>query len=222
MWAGVIMLALIGLVAVAHRIAVLIHPAADAGSAPAAPLDATFARDPALTFVHIIPGALFMILGPLQFVAAIRARWPGLHRWSGRNFVGAGLVIGSSALVMSFQTSIGGITETSATTLVEVIFLFHLAKSFWRIRRREIARHREWMIRAFAIGLAVATIRPIIAAFFATSQFTHLTPVQFFGIAFWIGFTLHLVAAEIWINYTRHISADNRAAVGVFVDSRIG
>jgi uncharacterized membrane protein len=221
MWAGVIVLALIGIAAAAQRATVLLHPALDGGFAPAAPLDANFAPHPVLTFVHIIPGVLFMILGPLQFVAAIRARWPRLHRWSGRIFVAAGLLIGSSALVMSFRMSIGGITETSATTLFAMMFLFDLTKAFWHIRRREIVRHREWMIRAFAIGLAVATIRPIIGAFFATSPFTHLTPQQFFGIAFWVGFTLHLVTAEIWINYTRHISADNRRQVTAFVESRI-
>jgi len=59
------------------------------------------------------------------------------------------------------------------------------------------------MIRAFAIGLAVATIRPIVGAFFATRMLTHLTPHDFFGTAFWLGFTMHLIAAEIWINYTR-------------------
>jgi hypothetical protein len=30
------------------------------------------------------------------------------------------------------------------------------------------------------------------------------TPHEFFGIAFWLGFTTHLVAAEAWITYTRH------------------
>lgn len=39
--------------------------------------------------------------------------------------------------------------------------------------------------------------------FFATRGITHLTPHDFFGIAFWLGFTLQLIAAEIWINYTR-------------------
>jgi hypothetical protein len=73
---------------------------------------------------------------------------------------------------------------------------------FRHIRRREIALHREWMIRAFSIGLAVATIRPIIGFFFATSRFTGLTPYEFFGTAFWIGFVLHLIAAEAWIHST--------------------
>ena len=44
----------------------------------------------------------------------------------------------------------------------------------------------------FAIGLAVATIRPIVGIFFATSRLTHLTPRDFFGTAFWLGFTLTL------------------------------
>ena len=39
-----------------------------------------------------------------------------------------------------------------------------------------MALHREWMIRAFAVGLAVATIRPIIGIFFATSRVSGLTP----------------------------------------------
>lgn len=72
----------------------------------------------------------------------------------------------------------------------------------WHIRRHEIDMHREWMIRAFTVGLAVATIRAIIGMFFATSQFSGLTPYQFFGTAFWIGFVLHLMPPEIWIHRT--------------------
>ncbi|HEX5084826.1 MAG TPA: DUF2306 domain-containing protein, partial [Blastocatellia bacterium] len=87
-----------------------------------------------------------------------------------------------------------------------VLFLFALVKAFLSVRRGNIALHREWMIRMFAIGLAVATVRPIVGVFFATRSITHLAPHDFFGIAFWLGFTIHLIAAEIWINYTRLVS----------------
>jgi hypothetical protein len=113
-------------------------------------------------------------------------------------------VIGVSALLMSVaMPSIGGATQAAATTLFALFFLFALSKAYWHIVRRDIVRHRAWMIRAFAIGLAVATIRPIIGLFFATSRFTGLTPYAFFGIAFWIGFVLHLIAAEVWIQCAR-------------------
>jgi uncharacterized membrane protein YvlD (DUF360 family) len=104
---------------------------------------------------------------------------------------------------MSFtMQSIGGVNQAAATILFGSYFLFALSKAFWHIRRREVTLHRQWMIRAFAIGLAVATIRPIVGIFFATSRFTGLTPTQFFGTAFWIGFVLHLIAAEVWIHST--------------------
>lgn len=167
-------------------------------------LDDLFAHYPILTLVHIVPGFLFMMLGPLQFVPTIRARHLRWHRLSGRVFIVCSVVIGLSALAMSFaMPAIGGFNQAAATTLFATFFLIALCKAFWHIRQREIALHREWMIRAFSVGLAVATIRPIIGIFFATSRFSGLTPREFFGVGFWIGFVLHLLAAEAWIHATQ-------------------
>ena len=213
LWSAVIFLALIGAAVAVRRIAHLVpivvrgyHPVAvtsNPAAARFAKLDDLFAHYPILTLVHIVPGLLFMMLGPLQFSATLRARHLRWHRWSGRIFVVCGVVIGISALVMSFgMPAIGGLNQAAATTLFATFFLIALCKAFWHIRRREVAQHREWMIRAFSIGLAVATIRPIIGAFFATSRFSGLTPHEFFGAGFWIGFVLHLIAAEAWIQAT--------------------
>jgi uncharacterized membrane protein len=203
-WTVVIFLALIGIGAAIRRAVALSSPARQGKSSnPFSDFDGGFARHRVLTTVHIAPGVLFMVLGPLQFVRRIRSRNLWFHRLSGRVFVAAGVVIGVSALAMGFQTPIGGANETAATVLFAIIFLFDLSKAFVHVRRREIVQHREWMIRAFAIGLAVATMRPIVGVFFATSRLTRLTPQEFFGTAFWLGFTLHLIAAEVWIHYTR-------------------
>jgi uncharacterized membrane protein len=213
LWSAVIFLAFIGF-AVAVRRAVHLLPIAVHGYHPPAfssnprlaqftALDDLFAHYPILTLIHIVPGILFMILGPLQFSSTIRARHLRWHRFSGRVLVICGLVIGISALVMSFgMPAIGGANQAAATTLFGAFFLCALCKAFWHVRRHEIVLHREWMIRAFAVGLAVATIRPIIGLFFATSRLSGLTPHEFFGIAFWIGFVLQLIAAEAWIQTT--------------------
>lgn len=215
LWGAVILLAMIGVAVVVRRTVALAPvllngyqpPAAASNPALAqfAALDDLFARYyPLLTLVHILPGLLFMVLGPLQFSATLRARHLKWHRRSGRVYLICSLVIGLSALVMSFaMPAIGGVTQAAATTLFALLFLFSLGKAYWHILHRHIAQHREWMIRAFAIGLAVATIRPIVGLFFATSRFSGLTPYEFFGIAFWIGFVLHLIAAEVWIQWTR-------------------
>ena len=196
----VVALATIGVVIVVRRVLNLmgltetyVHPTFGA-------FDGAFALHPVLTLSHIIPGGLFMVLAPLQFVPRIRSRYPLFHRVSGRLLIVVGVVLGTTALAMSVQMAIGGANETAATAAFALFFLFALGKAVYHIRRRQVAPHREWMIRMFAIGLAVATVRPIVGMFFA---FTNLSPREFFGIAFWLGFTVHLIAAEVWINFTR-------------------
>jgi uncharacterized membrane protein len=199
-WVGVFALAAIGITAAILRL-VILAKGPQAGPNPA--MNAGFAAHPVLTLVHILPGLLFMLLAPLQFVSMIRARVPRLHRWIGRLVLSLALVIGGSALLMSFQMAIGGVNEMAATVLFDLLFLFCLAKGYAAAHRRDFVAHREWMIRMFGIGLGIATTRPVMGIFFATSRLTHLMPHEFFGIAFWIGFTTTLAAAESWINYTR-------------------
>jgi uncharacterized membrane protein len=162
--------------------------------------DAGFVRHAGLTLVHMVPGLVFVVLGPLQFVTRIRTRYIGLHRWCGRTYVASGVAVGISALVMGVVVDFGGPTETAAVTLFSTLFLIFLGLAVFRIRRREVAAHREWMIRAFALGLAVTTMRPIAAILMAV---TGLPLSEILGISFWLAFSLHLVLAECWIKFTR-------------------
>jgi hypothetical protein len=51
---------------------------------------------------------------------------------------------------------------------------------------------------------------PCNGIFFATSRLTHLKPNQFFGIAFWIGFSINTLVIELWLR-----SHDRRSQTGV-------
>jgi hypothetical protein len=200
-WGLTILLVTIGLLAVVRRTYVLLFPPQGTPRfAAAAAMDAGFAQHRAVTLLHILPASLFMALMPLQFVRRIRAQRLAWHRWSGRLLIVLGLVVGLSALVMSYTSAIGGANETAATTLYAILFLVFLGLGFWNIRRRRIVQHREWMIRAFGVALGIATTRPIVGAFFAAGR---LSPHEFFGTAFWLGFTLTLLVAEAWIHYSR-------------------
>lgn len=167
-------------------------------------LDAAFQAKAGLTWLHISCGLLFVILVPLQFVDKIRNRRPVIHRWVGRALVVDGVVAGVVGIVMVFQQPIGGASEVAAILTFGALFLFALLRGLWLIRRGDMASHREWMIRAVAIALGVATVRPIMGVFFATSRLTGLKPHDFFGPSFWIGFTVDLFVAETWIKYVRH------------------
>ncbi|MBV9886011.1 MAG: DUF2306 domain-containing protein [Acidobacteria bacterium] len=210
LWVALGFLTLIGCAIVIRRV-VAIAPSLLHGYQPPPPpsnpiaarfgnLDDKIDHYPWLVLIHILPGLLFILLVPFQLSAGFRSRHLKVHRIIGRIVLICGLIVGTTALVMSFaMPAIGGVNQAAATILFGTLFLFALGKAYVHIRRREIALHREWMIRAFAIGLAVTTIRPIVGIFFATSRLSGLTPREFFGTAFWIGFTIHLIVAESWI-----------------------
>jgi uncharacterized membrane protein len=204
MWIGLILLCIIAAATVVRRITALASPPRNMPPQLAS-LDASFANKRALTLMHVIPGLVFVTLVPFQFSRSFRNRHIRTHRWMGRTVMILGLIIGFSALPMS-RHPIGGALEVSAILSFDFLFLLALTKAFVHVRRGEITLHREWVIRAMSIALGIATVRPIMGAFFATSRFTGLTPHEFFGIAFWTGFTLTYIGGELWIRYSRRAS----------------
>jgi hypothetical protein len=205
LWGITIFLVLIGIAIVVRRVIFLGHMSLSGNNVPAKSRvpDDGFAVHPQLTLIHITAGLLFVLLAPLQFIKTIRSNHPKMHRTIGYVVLVSGLIIGVTALIMGAIMAIGGITETLAVTTFGVLFLFSLIRAYFYILKKEFELHREWMIRVLAIGLAVSTTRPIMGLFFATSRLTGLTVQQFFGIAFWIAFIIHISFAEYWIRKTR-------------------
>jgi len=196
-----ILLCVIGAAAVIRRMLALAYPPQNP-PAQFAGLDEAFAKKPVLTLTHIIPGLILVTLVPFQLSRSFRNRHLRIHRWMGRTIMVLGLIIGSSALLL-LRDPIGGSLEVCAILCFDAVFLLALTKAFLHIRRGEVALHREWIIRAMSVALGVATVRPIMGVFFATSRVTGLTFHDFFGMAFWIGFVLTYLAGELWIRYTR-------------------
>jgi hypothetical protein len=205
LWGITILLVLIGIAIVVRRLIFLSHMSLSGNSIPAksAVPDDGFAAHPLLTLIHIIAGLFFVLLAPLQFIKRIRNNYRKTHRIIGYIVLISGLIIGTTALIMGATMAVGGITETLAVTTFGVLFLFSLMRAYFHVPKREFHLHREWMIRVLAIGLAVSTTRPVMGIFFATSKLTGLTVQQFFGIAFWIAFIIHITFAEYWIRKTR-------------------
>jgi len=128
--------------------------------------------------IHIVCGVGYGVLGAFQFSAGLRRRRPDWHRAAGRVLVVLGLAAASSALWMTVFYPRQPGTGVLA-------FLFRLAfgsgmaaslvLGFAAIRRRDIARHRAWMTRAYALALGAGTqvfTKGIGPAIFGTSQLT--------------------------------------------------
>jgi len=194
----------ISVAVVLRRTVALAHPPQSAPPQLAA-LDAAFASHSALTLAHIIPALAFVVLAPFVYLR----RFAGAA-WPERFLFPLGLVVGVTAYAMS-NYSVGGWVERSAVLLFNTLFLFSLFRA-WRLRS-EPALKLRWMTRAIAVLLGIATTRPVMGIFFATRALTHLKPEQFFGIAFWIGFSTNTLIVELWLRSREGKSQIERMAM---------
>jgi uncharacterized membrane protein len=107
--------------------------------------------------LHIVSASTYSILGALQFSAGFRRRRPGWHRAAGRILVVLGLIVALSALWLTLFTprfeGSGGLYQVFRLVFGSAMAL-SIVLGFLAIRRRDVARHRAWMIRAYAIALA--------------------------------------------------------------------
>lgn len=110
--------------------------------------------------VHVLTSTIFVIFGAFQFSPGFRRRKPVWHRMAGRVLVMTGMLVALSGLwlnqLVSFPAGSG-----------ELLYVFRwlaglgmalcIVIGFAAVRRRDITRHRQWTIRAYAMGLGAGT-----------------------------------------------------------------
>lgn len=109
--------------------------------------------------VHIFAAALALVLRPIQFSSRLRARWPALHRWTGRVHLGVAVLVGGLAGLYMSAFAFGGWVSKLGFAGLALAWLFTGARAYLSIRAGDLAAHRRWMIRNHALSLAAVTLR---------------------------------------------------------------
>ena len=159
--------------------------------------DAPHRAVPFIFIIHALAGSIVLISGPLQFNRRLLSRQQKLHRVLGRAYV-----------VAIWFSSIGGLlsalffeVDLAARTLFGVLSILWFGTTtmaFLRIRKREIAAHREWMIRSFALSLFFVSFSFWVPGLTSTS----LPEAVSYPLALFLSWGLNLIAAEVWISRT--------------------
>ena len=149
---GLITLSLVPVAAGAARLGQL------STGAPVTPDNARFFATPLPVVVHIIGATVFCLLGAFQFVPTLRGRsW---HRRAGRLLVPFGLAAALSGLWMAVYYDLpahdNGLLE-AFRLLFGGLMVMSLVLGVTTIRRGDVASHRLWMMRGYAIGLGAGT-----------------------------------------------------------------
>lgn len=151
---GLILLSAIPLTAGALRIV------ERAGGPAVLPVDDRFDALPVALTLHVAGSAVFALVGAFQFVPRLRRRHLTWHRHAGRVLVGAGLLVCGSAVWVTLtyppQPGTGDLLFAARLVVGPAMAAF-LTLGFAAVRRHDIAGHRAWMIRTYALGLGAGT-----------------------------------------------------------------
>jgi uncharacterized membrane protein len=160
------------------------------------------------SYLHFGLGAVYLVGAPLQLSRRFRTRHYTMHRRLGRVLLTCGLLSGVFAITFGVRYPWGGPIEGSAAIVFGLWFLSCLLLAFRAIRRDNVRQHRRWMIRAFAVGVGVGTIRIWVGIFTAVVLSTSdaeepVIPDPFtFGVAFWLALAMHVAIGEWWLRRT--------------------
>jgi uncharacterized membrane protein len=175
------------------------------------PFNQRYIENPRLTLFHTIPGLLFAILGPLQFMGVIRRRIPMVHRMFGRVFLVIGITSGIAAFLITLRFPIWGMSLNTAISVTFSVFMvFAFINAFRHVMGRRFAIHREWMIRGFATGMSVAFFRVMLADVLPRMGVENFDTRWNIVVA--ISFPLIVGVAELWIRATRPKSESTAVA----------
>jgi len=125
------------------------------------PENARFMANPAPVVLHVLCASLFCVLGALQFDAALRQRFPRLHRIAGRVAAPCGIVAALTGLWMTAAYAIPA--ELQGPLLYGVRMVVGLAMtlavvvSVRAVLQRRITQHKAWMVRAYALAQGAGT-----------------------------------------------------------------
>jgi uncharacterized membrane protein len=108
--------------------------------------------------VHTLFGPIALTLGIINLLPAMRrGRW-SLHRLLGRIYIVSALALGLAGGYLAFFAT-GGLIARLGFLSLAVLTLATSSAGYLSIRRREIVRHREWMLRSYALIFGAVTLR---------------------------------------------------------------
>jgi uncharacterized membrane protein len=165
--------------------------------APPPPIVANAFAHPFL-ILHVISGVTALLVAPVQFVRAVRTRWPAFHRLTGRLYLAAVAIGAPTGFMLAVGTTSGPVAAVgfAIPALLWPVFTW----LGWRAAvERRFDAHRDWMLRSYAVTATAITLRLMLPA-------SALLGVDFataYPVIAWLAWMTNLALFEYFIRRRR-------------------
>jgi len=146
-------------------------------------------------FPHILLGTVALLIGAYQLMSKSRKNRKR-HRVLGRLY---GFSILFNVLVVPYISlyATGGTPSTIAFLVLDILWFLTTAIAIFYIRRKNILKHREWMLRSYAVTFAFVTFRIVLLIV----QFsTHASFTVSFPLAVYLSIIINLLITQLYLS----------------------
>ncbi len=151
-------------------------------------------------YAHIFSSIFVLASGAFLFSKYILQKAPKLHRYAGRIYVSALLLISApSGLIMAFYAN-GGWAAKASFIILAPLWWYFTWKGFDTARKRQFAQHKKWMLRSYALTLSAVSLR---VYQLVLGQFFYLDPVTQYVLVSWVAWVGNLAVAE-WLIFRQY------------------
>lgn len=163
--------------------------------------------------LHVLLGATATAAGILQWLPAIRRRWPAIHRWNGRVFMFAALVATLNGLYLTWIR--GSYLNIPSAVSISINGFLILLYAVWAWRAaivHDYSSHRRHALRAYLLVNGVWFLRiSMVLAGIVMAPFGHTLSIHspmFLMISF-LSWILPMVCLQVYF----HAEDSKRAGV---------
>jgi uncharacterized membrane protein len=107
-----------------------------------------------LLIPHTLSGVLALLIGPLQFSSRFRQRHLKIHRVLGRIYVVSVFIGSYTGIALA-----AGRPGLPGTSMQAAAWMVCTTAAFVTARNRQIAAHRQWMMRSYAVTFTFVSSR---------------------------------------------------------------
>jgi uncharacterized membrane protein len=146
-------------------------------------------------YIHIYFGGISLLTGWSQFSQKLRVKRLKLHRILGKIYVVSVLLSSIAGLYAAIYAN-GGIVSKLGFSFLAIAWFYTTLSAYTTIKKKEIQKHRKWMIRSYSLTLAAVTLRlwlPILPSILGISF------EDSYIIISWLCWVPNIIIAEIYI-----------------------
>jgi len=160
-----------------------------------------FELSPSAIAVHLAGGIGAIVIGAFQLNSRLRRNFLPTHRWLGRVYVVAVTLGGIAGFVLA-TNSTGGLVTHFGFGLMAVCWVGATLTAYRYVLVKNIAAHREWMLRSYALTLAAVTLR----IYLGISQASGMDFISSYQAISWMCWVPNLIIVE-WFIIGRNVKA---------------